>query len=321
VAVPEAGPARWLAEVPVEEQGALLVERYHPTALTILYGAGGVGKGLLACHDTIRLTRDGDHVVLIIDYEHHPEEWVPRIRNLGGGDAMVDRIAYWEPPVGPIWEHIDQIKAQVDAVGATFVWVDSVVFACAGSDTSGGDPTAPILFQAAVAQLGVPVAALAHVTKDTKNFAYPFGSVFWHNAARLTYSYEEVGDGRVLRHRKSNNYAKRPAMKITAVFADAEWHSGPLVVTALEEVPFSQKIAGLLEDQMVEPYEPKTAKALLALINANVEVDAGETLYELDAVRQALNRGKKMDPPRFRHAGGTTAEPMWARAEGQTRGG
>ena len=53
------------------------------------------------------------------------------------------------------------------------------------------DPEAPGQFFAAIARIGLPSLTLAHVT-GAGDLSKPFGSVFWHNLARVTWSASRV---------------------------------------------------------------------------------------------------------------------------------
>ena len=137
-AEPDPPPILNLADVHVEDAQALLIDRYHPTNHTIVYGPGGVGKGTLLANDIIKLAQSGTNVA-ILDYERHPEEWRPRIFSLGGADLMDDAIGYWTPPAGAIWDHVDTLQPMLAERKVGAIVIDSVTFACAGADTVG-DP-------------------------------------------------------------------------------------------------------------------------------------------------------------------------------------
>ena len=53
-----------------------------PEGATIVYGKGGVGKGVLTCY-LIKRLEEGGHIVLVVDFEGHEREWGSRLRGLG----------------------------------------------------------------------------------------------------------------------------------------------------------------------------------------------------------------------------------------------
>jgi hypothetical protein len=199
----------------------MLLDRLDPIESTILYGPGGVGKGTLACHWIVRLTED-DHKVLILDYENHGSEWARRIHGLAGA-AGVDRVTWIAPhanAMGSIWDHSEWLAKQVADHGYTYLVIDSAVMAVGGMDPT--KPETAMRYGAALQAVNVPSLTLAHVTKmhDEK---YPFGSVFWHNLARVTYSLMPKGEAVLLTCRKANNYLKPSAQTVLAT-----WHDGRL---------------------------------------------------------------------------------------------
>lgn len=181
----------------------LWLERIHPQEHTILYGAGGTGKGVVAAWWVARLTREGK-TVLVLDYEHHAQyEWGPRLTKFGADSERV----FYAQPVRPIWDISGWVRTQVVAHSADLVVVDSALYACVGIEPEKAE--AAIRYSMAIADFGVPVLTLAHVTKEDGDPHYPFGSVFWHNGARVTISVsqekpEDPASRRILRNWKTN---------------------------------------------------------------------------------------------------------------------
>lgn len=193
-------PAVPLSRIATDPPPPLLIDRLDPLGHTILYGTGGVGKGALACSWAVQLVQAG-HRILLLDYEKHPEEWSRRIAALDPEIHASDAIWHMAP-TDPIKKAARDVAWACDAHGLDFVIVDSAVMAC------GVDPLKPEAaaeYAAGVLEIGRPVLTLAHVTK-VDDARYPFGSVFWHNLARMTWSLAADGDEVLLRHRKHNNY-------------------------------------------------------------------------------------------------------------------
>ena len=201
-----------LATIPTDPPPPLLIDRLDPEGHTILYGTGGIGKGALACSWIARLVAEG-HRVLILDYEGHPGEWARRIGSLDPSAAA--GVSYLAP-IGPLRSVADAIAYEADALDITYVVVDSAVMAC------GDDPMKPDAARSygeGVIRLGRPVLTLAHVTK-LDDARYPFGSIFWHNLARTTWSLTADGEAALLTHRKHNNYAAVARLAVVMTWAD-----------------------------------------------------------------------------------------------------
>lgn len=192
----------------------LLLERLDPDDHTILFGDGGSGKGMIAAWWTSCLTRgwplDEKKIVttpmrvLILDYENHAEtEWRPRVERFGGDMSRVVLVR----PSAPIWDIAGNVAELIKELRVDFVVVDSAMYACAGADAY--TPEGATKYSLAITQFRRPVLTLAHKTKSKEDQDKPFGSVFWHNGARLTISVEREGydDPREIKTRKANHGA------------------------------------------------------------------------------------------------------------------
>lgn len=271
--------AALLSDVEAKPPAPLLLDRLDPEGHTILYGAGDVGKGVIASNWIGRLIQLG-HVVLILDYEDHRDEWARRIDALYGPETRASVIHVVPPWQGAIWDHVEPIVELIRAVGATIVVIDSIVFACRGKDAI--DSATPAQYDSALKQLGVPVLSLGHVTKD-HNARYPFGSVFWHNAARVTWSaVAAVGEGHqvILQHRKGNNYKK-----LGRVLTTIEWWED--LPREVSEMPYMVHIGELVAETL------RDGKLTVGKIvdRLNEDVEDGQEPYKADSVSRALRRG------------------------------
>lgn len=218
---PEPGPDNdrsvALSDISTDPPPPMLIERLDPLGHTILYGTGGVGKGVLSCWWIVNLVRSGRRV-LILDYEAHPEEWSRRIASLAPDVHAGDGVRHLAP-TDPLHRVTDEVTWTCETYGLDYLVIDSAVMAC-GTDPL--KPEAAALYAAALVAVGRPALSLAHVTK-VDDPRYPFGSVFWHNLARMTWSLTGVEDEVLLRHRKHNNY---PSLGTFAM--SATWHEGYL---------------------------------------------------------------------------------------------
>jgi hypothetical protein len=178
----------------------LLIERLDPLGHTILYGTGGVGKGALASAWVAALVLAGRRV-LILDYERHPEEWARRIMSLAP-DVVESGAIRYASPAASILGGADVVRQACDDHRIDYVVVDSAVMAC------GTDPLKPetaVAYSGALLKVARPALTLAHVTK-MDDARYPFGSIFWHNLARMTWSMSGDEKETLLRNRKRSNY-------------------------------------------------------------------------------------------------------------------
>lgn len=178
----------------------LLIKRLDPNDHTILFGDGGTGKGVIAAYWAAQLT--AEMKVLILDYENHAEtEWVKRVKAFGGDMEKVFVVS----PVAAIWDIAGAVTELIKELDIGYVMVDSAIYACAGADAY--TPEAATKYSLAISQFGRPVLTLAHKTKSKDDQDKPFGSVFWHNGARLIISVDAKGydDPREVHTRKANH--------------------------------------------------------------------------------------------------------------------
>lgn len=281
--------ARPLSEISGDPPPPLIVDRLDPEGHTILYGTGGVGKGTLTASWIVRLVGAG-HRVLILDYENHPGEWRRRVDGLGGSSAVAGvhwsgpLTASWRGSRGAIWRQERDLAQLVADLGTTYLVIDSIVFACAGTDPM--KPETAARYAGALEYLDVPVLSLAHVTK-AEDLRYPFGSAFWHNGARTTWSLKRDGERAILAHQKHNNYASLGRFVVETTWIDNQpreiWERGYTVVLA---------------DRIDELLEVSPGLTHAEIVDALNDADDGEPVKS-ESVRKALQRGAKGDPSRW----------------------
>jgi hypothetical protein len=225
-----------LDEATIADMGARVLDRvaggpppdligdvgWDPEGLTILYGQGDSGKGVVTASDIAAMTRRGTRV-LIADFEGHPSEWQRRIKGQGGDLTRVviaEPNAFgWRGAQGAFWDVADDLRTVADDFGAEWVFVDSITTATVGAKDPYSSDT-PVKFAIACQRMGRPVGALAHVTK-TDDLTYPFGSIHWHTQARTTHSLVKLpGDKRTLEHRKQGNRPWRGKFDVAITFDD-----------------------------------------------------------------------------------------------------
>lgn len=262
----------------------LLLDRLDPTESTILFGPGGVGKGALTCSWIVQLVAAGKHV-LVLDYEDHGGEWARRVYGLAGADALeaVSWLAPLAEGLGPLWDHASQVRDLIDEDGIDYVVIDSILMACGGLDAM--KPEAAIKFFGALQLLGRPSLTIAHVTK-LNDPRQPFGTSYFHNLARATWSLMPKGDEVILVCRKANNYLKPQAQAVTTT-----WRDGTLGEVWEKPAAWSleDRIEEILSDGMART--PATITAALNEGLPSTEHTSG------NSVRSALMRGIKPGRP------------------------
>ncbi len=279
-----------------------------PEGPTVIYARGGTGKGMIACWLAIRLVRAG-YIVMVIDFEGHEREWGSRLRGLGATDDELSQVHYrapfgadWTAGTGPLSKVAGLIRDDAQALGVTYLIVDSYSVATSNGDTMGGEAAAREYFSA-LAMIGLPSLTIAHVRGDSGKFPErPFGSVFVHNLARETWAVERLGEDPAeapdhdeirfgphvvaleLRNRKANARAASPAQFLTFSFY------GDGTIDATTDGPGGRSVADLAADALADG--PMTLSAIAAAIKE----DTGQKVAE-DTIKRAMLR----HPTRFIH--------------------
>jgi hypothetical protein len=272
-----------LSEIPAEEPRPLRLDRLDPDDHTVLFGDGGTGKGIVAAWWAARLSIEGE-AVLILDYEAHARyEWRPRVAAFGGD---LDRVRILQP-TEPIWDLADSIVDEVERVGATWLFVDSVGYACMGLEVEKS--ATAVRYSAAIAQIRLPTLSLAHTTKADADPAHPFGSVFWSNGARVTIGMTGRDDKpRILTNKKTNQRAAFPPVAI-----DWEW-----VETGLPHRLIERPLYDTIGDRAFVALGADGSMTVEDLTGA-INADGGKPATQ-EGVKKALGR----DTARFRGDGG-----------------
>jgi hypothetical protein len=258
----------------------LILNRLDPSNASLLFGPGDIGKGTLASYWITGLQRLG-HRILLLDYESHEEEWARRIWGLEGDAALADttHVSPSREWGGAIWDHTAEIIELVLAEGITFLIVDSAGMACGGLDPS--KPDAPLQFGTALQQIGLPSLTLAHVTK-AHDARYPYGSVYWHNVPRMSWSLMPKGPDRILVCRKANNYEKPAASAVTFTYQDR-------VLREVWERPADWTLEDRIAEVLADP-QPRTPTEIAAILNDGVEKAEATSSH---SVSGTLSRGLK----------------------------
>jgi hypothetical protein len=273
--------ARLLTQIDRDPPPPLLVGRIAPEGHTIIFGPGGAGKGLITCSWLVKYADQGGRA-LVLDFEDHPEEWARRVHGLGGPEAA-EAILHVSPFRAGKVEWQDFYEA-ADKHEASLVVIDSVAYAVPGADPS--EAKAATAYSALIQPFGRPVLSLAHMNR-AGDLRYPFGSVFWHAGARLTWSADPDAErGTKIQNRKANNYEWQGAYMVTS-----EWLDG--IPRNVFEESFSVTVADRIAEVLAD--RPLTLDAIHKAINA----DEGGVEVKRDTVKRTLNRGLTELPKRF----------------------
>ncbi len=211
---------RWLYKPFVEYAGP-----------TIFFADGGTGKSMFVLTVGISIStgrpllggwmdplHEGEAMrpVLYCDYE--ADEYTHAARLLAicsAADPPIDPLppVYHQRMTASLVEMAPTIRRRVGELGAKFVIVDSIGPARGGSSGDGSSETIKLF--TAGRSFGVPWAGIDHISKSKDaDKGKPFGSVYTHDMARVTWGLDrdESGDGftiAVVNH-KANNGTKAP---------------------------------------------------------------------------------------------------------------
>lgn len=179
----EGEPAVLLSTLPKPEidelldvDGLRLLKR-HPV---IVFGDGGAAKSYLSLYVAGRLAQRGLRVGLA-DWELAGEDHRERLECLFGPDMPA---VWYRRCRHPLIIELDSLRRFAHKEQLDYLVYDSVAFAAHDKPEAA---ESALRYFAAVRQIGGGSLHVAHTTKAEGGDQKPFGSAFWHNAARSTY--------------------------------------------------------------------------------------------------------------------------------------
>lgn len=284
-------PAVLLREVPApESSGALLPHVLDgPGVGTFHFGMGGVGKGLEALAaaaaiedgraDILGIAPRAKRHVGWLNFENDAWEPRERLEMLTGRDEMPE-IVHVEC-VGAIWDQLDRLKRIIRDERLQIVVIDSVGMACGGLPPETSE--AALRFNTAFRELHVPGVLLGHQTRNgERSDDYPFGSIFWHNAARATWLVKREGMpgsssfSLALINKKSNRGPFVPPLAFDVSFVDGRLRfrrrDGATVPLAEGAMPLRWRLR-----EALRRHAPRTIVELADELEADAET-IGRTL-------------------------------------------
>lgn len=226
-------------DIPDEDPPMALAPLLLDEGPTVLFGMGETRKSILAqlvasSVATGQAFVPGWHPsitgpVLWLDYENSRRRFARRQRLIGSAQIL------YVPCARPIWDEVPYLADLVRSVGAVAIVVDSIIPASAGGAISTKDAETAGKYFAAVNAIAPRSLSIGHVSKDGES-SMPFGSVFFHNLARLTWRTRADNLGRVtLTNEKHTDGDRLPATTLLLDFGDrlTVTHSSPQLTPAL----------------------------------------------------------------------------------------
>lgn len=215
-----------LRDVTLGERSRWVVEPFVETGgPTDLFGSGGDGKSLLALGIALTLTTGRPIIgqpriepapALYLDWETDEAAHAERMRALLSGmreevDPAAAKPLYYRRQAAPLAASLDGLRQWIADLNIGLVVIDSRGVA-AGGQLESSEATLE-LFRA-IRALGRPCLIVDHVSKDVaagNSKKLPYGNIYAHNTARLTWHVtkaQDAGSGRLtvaLANIKSNN--------------------------------------------------------------------------------------------------------------------
>jgi len=239
--------------------------------VTVLFGDGGTGKSAIALAACIAKAtaeevivglpvRGGQAPALFLDWEHHTRATIRRKLAIYPGRAPVLYYA----PTRCFADEYDRIDTLVRAEGVGLLAADSIIPALPGR-ASPKDAEAAAAFCNPANALGVPVLALGHVTHEqAADPTLPFGSRFFHNLARMTWSAKrEPEEGHIVRliNRKANDEAIALPFLVELTWGER------IALRRVDMVPEMQTMADKIEAALING--PLTSAQLAAVLGVS----------------------------------------------------
>jgi hypothetical protein len=304
-----------LADVPYEGETAMAWEPVMPRGETAITMAdGGSGKSYRAMVSSVCVAAGLPmpfggplHIqgpVIYLDYESHASAQRRRLERVCAGLGLreLPKELYFRHMRGKgrLLDHVRHVRADVDKVGAVYVVVDSLGWAC-GGDLTKTEVAIPTMD--AIASLGKDVTkdVLAHFAKEHRESgkrASVYGSGFFEFAARSVWELrrESAGKGSfslAMLPRKVNDMDLDTAgigyrmafnnERGTVTFTAEDVADSPELA---EHLPLSARLRGILRDEM-----PYTKKELAELTNEKEET-VKKALYRMKDIVTIGGKGQ-----------------------------
>ncbi len=255
---------------------------------SIVFGDGGTGKSYLLLYVGGVLARAGLRV-LYLDWELDAHTHRDRLERLFGPDLPDVRYVRCERPM--VYE-VDRLAKIIERDEIEYGLFDSVGFACDGPPEAA---ESALGYFRAVRQLRIGGLHSAHTRRKTQGDVaeherQPFGSAFWHNAARSTWFVKLAAtDGDTITiglfHRKTNLGRLQPAVGFEIDFSDDRTEFRPIDVRSVDalsaELPLNDRIREVLRH------------GSCTVVEILERLGLGQGERQANSVRAALRRGRQ----------------------------
>jgi AAA domain len=234
----EGEPSVDLREVESDRRPSFLLRPFvERGGASLIFADGGSGKSIVAMAIAVSAASGvavvGEPVgepcaVLYLDWEADQYAHTERLRAICAASGMPVPPIHYRRQVSSLSESVNTIRKEVATKGVGLVIIDSLG-AARGDEPESAAVTIK-LFTAA-RSLGIPWLGIDHVSKSAGDKTKPFGSVYSHNLARLTWSmdrHQEEGDDEIVvalvnTKRNSGKALRRQAYRIRFE-SDADEH-------------------------------------------------------------------------------------------------
>ena len=247
---------------------------------SILFGFGGLGKSLIALAVMASLNSGAEilpglipeqgHKGAYLDWESSSWEHGIRYRQImvGAGLNPDDYEMLHLPLSSSLEVSKHTISKYIQEHSITFLILDSAAM------SAGGNPidieAANKLFETLRA-LNLPSLIIAHQTKGNEKDQTPFGSVFWHNNARVSHQIakqQSPGDSVLniaLLNRKMNSGGERKPLGFQLEFTDAAIYIRPTDIQDNPELAKHTRIIEQVRAALAERKAPLTADQIIEM--------------------------------------------------------
>jgi len=228
--------------------------------ISIIFGDGGTGKSLLSLataatvmgKDILGSILPSNYKALYLDWETNAATHTRRLKAITQDSPRVGYLACHVP----LLDMIRQIKRQILEGQYNLIVIDSVGAACGGEPEKTGSA---LTFCNAIRGLNVTSLLIGHQTKENDKSQKPFGSTFWHNAARSTLEVRQQrdpGENTIhvgLYHRKMNDGMLEKPSGYAIKFEDSQIVFQPEDLMSIPDLakgtPLIDQISSALHDK------------------------------------------------------------------------
>jgi hypothetical protein len=241
--------------------------------VTILFGAGGVGKSTIAAAIAV-IAFTGESIIpgwkatnpcrpLILDYEDTPRTWNDRIGQLCRASGLAIPEIRYKNLKRPLVDEVEDLAAVVTEEGIGLVIVDSAGLAMGASSEYADAADGALRLFGALRELGVPALVIDHISgaemKGSGPSSKPYGSIYKWNSARMVWEVKREKEPAtdksqlLLVNAKSNHGAKRAPIGLEITYGEGTISFTPADVDApdlQDNLRMVDRMARLLLDGM-----------------------------------------------------------------------